>query len=144
MPHALTSSVIGVLAIAALAGPPNLSLSAERAGALQQKTRIIYASATDKNGAAITDMRLGLCSIALSVVLAAAPQISDRAARLHQDALVFDAHVHVVDRQFYHGGDMPFFCPSAAASRMYSALPPDSAVSPPTATSIDVVSAGTP
>jgi membrane dipeptidase len=33
-------------------------------------------------------------------------QISDRARTLHQDALVFDAHVHVVDRQFYHGGDM--------------------------------------
>src|SRR5215210_3634530 len=33
-------------------------------------------------------------------------QTSDRARSLHQDALVFDAHVHVVDRQFYHGGDM--------------------------------------
>ena len=33
-------------------------------------------------------------------------QVSDRARTLHQDALVFDAHVHVVDRQFYHGGDM--------------------------------------
>jgi len=33
-------------------------------------------------------------------------QISDRASTLHQGALVFDAHVHVVDRQFYHGGDM--------------------------------------
>jgi len=33
-------------------------------------------------------------------------QTSDRANTLHQDALVFDAHVHVVDRQFYHGGDM--------------------------------------
>jgi membrane dipeptidase len=34
-------------------------------------------------------------------------QISDQAAAaLHRDALVFDAHVHVVDRQFYHGGDM--------------------------------------
>ena len=33
-------------------------------------------------------------------------QVSARAASLHQDALVFDAHVHVVDRQFYHGGDM--------------------------------------
>ena len=50
-------------------------------------------------------MRLGLCFIALAL-LAAAPQVSDRAARLHRDALVFDAHVHVVDRQFYHGGDM--------------------------------------
>jgi membrane dipeptidase len=25
---------------------------------------------------------------------------------LHQDALIFDAHIHVVNRQFYHGGDM--------------------------------------
>jgi membrane dipeptidase len=33
-------------------------------------------------------------------------QVSDRARTLHQDALVFDAHIHVVDRQFYHGGDM--------------------------------------
>jgi membrane dipeptidase len=32
--------------------------------------------------------------------------VSDRARALHQSALVFDAHVHVVDRQFYHGGDM--------------------------------------
>jgi membrane dipeptidase len=33
-------------------------------------------------------------------------QISDRARTLHRDALVFDAHIHVVNRQFYHGGDM--------------------------------------
>jgi membrane dipeptidase len=33
-------------------------------------------------------------------------QVSDRARTLHDDALIFDAHVHVVDRQFYHGGDM--------------------------------------
>ncbi len=33
-------------------------------------------------------------------------QVSDRARTLHQNAFVFDAHVHVVDRQFYHGGDM--------------------------------------
>ena len=33
-------------------------------------------------------------------------QVSDRARTLHQDAFVFDAHIHVVDRQFYHGGDM--------------------------------------
>ena len=30
----------------------------------------------------------------------------DRTRALHQDALVFDAHVHVVNRQFYHGGNM--------------------------------------
>src|SRR5436189_1573394 len=33
-------------------------------------------------------------------------QLSDRARKLHNDALVFDAHVHVVDRQFYRGGDI--------------------------------------
>jgi membrane dipeptidase len=33
-------------------------------------------------------------------------QVSSRAATMHRDALVFDAHVHVVNRQFYHGGDM--------------------------------------
>jgi membrane dipeptidase len=33
-------------------------------------------------------------------------QISDRARTLHQSAFVFDAHIHVVNRQFYHGGDI--------------------------------------
>ena len=33
-------------------------------------------------------------------------QTSDRTRTLHQDAFIFDAHVHVVNRQFYHGGDM--------------------------------------
>jgi membrane dipeptidase len=28
------------------------------------------------------------------------------ARKLHDDAFVFDAHVHVINRQFYHGGDM--------------------------------------
>jgi membrane dipeptidase len=43
------------------------------------------------------------------LLLCAAPllaQVTDRATAIHRDALVFDAHVHVVDRQFYHGGDM--------------------------------------
>src|SRR4029450_5032864 len=43
--------------------------------------------------------------VCLAIVLGQ-PQLSDRARQLHRDALVFDAHVHVVDRQFYHGGDM--------------------------------------
>jgi membrane dipeptidase len=33
-------------------------------------------------------------------------QVSDRAKRVHADAFVFDAHVHVINRQFYHGGDI--------------------------------------
>jgi membrane dipeptidase len=44
----------------------------------------------------------------VAVVLPAAvwAQVGDQARTLHQDALIFDAHVHVVNRQFYHGGDM--------------------------------------
>ena len=33
-------------------------------------------------------------------------EVSSEALRLHRSALVFDAHVHVIDRQFYHGGDI--------------------------------------
>jgi membrane dipeptidase len=45
-----------------------------------------------------------LLVVATSAVVCA--QVSDRVRTLHRDALVFDAHVHVVNRQFYHGGDM--------------------------------------
>ena len=32
--------------------------------------------------------------------------MSERARKLHESALVFDGHIHAVDREFYHGGDM--------------------------------------
>jgi membrane dipeptidase len=51
-------------------------------------------------------MRRLLWPFACSLPLLAWIQTSDRARTLHHDALIFDAHVHVVDRQFYHGGDM--------------------------------------
>ena len=35
-----------------------------------------------------------------------APQISQRAWAVHKRALVFDGHVHALDREFYHGGSM--------------------------------------
>src|SRR5271169_5189911 len=35
-----------------------------------------------------------------------APQISARALAVHKRALIFDGHVHAVDREFYHGGSM--------------------------------------
>lgn len=49
-----------------------------------------------------------LCAwvVVLAVPAALGSQPGDRARALHQDALIFDAHVHVVNRQFYHGGDM--------------------------------------
>ncbi len=50
-------------------------------------------------------MRHTWCWIALAGFCFAA-EVSDRAKKLHEDAFVFDAHVHVIDRQFYHGGDI--------------------------------------
>ncbi len=44
--------------------------------------------------------------IILAGVLLLSAQVSDRARRLHQEAFVFDGHVHAVDREFYHGGDI--------------------------------------
>jgi membrane dipeptidase len=38
--------------------------------------------------------------------LAAGAQISPQAKAIHDRALVFDAHIHAVDREFYNGGDI--------------------------------------
>jgi membrane dipeptidase len=35
-----------------------------------------------------------------------APSITDRAKALHSKLLIFDGHVHALDREFYHGGSM--------------------------------------
>jgi len=51
-------------------------------------------------------MRLIYVALFLIGTIAAQPQISERARKLHRDAFVFDGHVHVVDRQLYHGGDI--------------------------------------
>lgn len=45
-----------------------------------------------------------LLFIAAAAALLSA-QVSDRARKLHQEAFVFDGHVHAIDREFYHGGD---------------------------------------
>jgi membrane dipeptidase len=44
----------------------------------------------------------------MAVVAAGAlcAQVSEKARNLHDRALVFDGHVHVIDRQLYHGGDI--------------------------------------
>jgi membrane dipeptidase len=56
---------------------------------------------------------LGYSAVAPSVLRSAlwadsqpAPQISARALAVHKRALVFDGHVHALDREFYHGGSM--------------------------------------
>ena len=38
--------------------------------------------------------------------LALPGQVSDRAKRLHEEALVMDGHVHVINRQFYEHSDI--------------------------------------
>lgn len=41
-----------------------------------------------------------------SVLAQEAPRVSDAARRLHDEAFVFDGHVHMIDRQFYKGGNI--------------------------------------
>lgn len=50
-------------------------------------------------------MRTLISALLITVPLLAA-DVSERARKLHQDLFVFDGHVHVANRQFYHGGDM--------------------------------------
>jgi membrane dipeptidase len=33
-------------------------------------------------------------------------EVSERGKKVHKDAFVFDGHVHMITRQFYHGGDI--------------------------------------
>lgn len=49
--------------------------------------------------------RIALATAAIAAV-AFAFQAPTPAASLHRRALVFDAHVHAIDRVFYHGGDI--------------------------------------
>lgn len=44
--------------------------------------------------------------IAVAVAGVLCAQVSDKARQLHEQAFVFDGHVHVIDRQLYHGGDI--------------------------------------
>ncbi len=41
-----------------------------------------------------------------AIVLPLAGQVFERAQKLHNEAFVFDGHVHMINRQFYHGGDI--------------------------------------
>lgn len=42
----------------------------------------------------------------LALALPLWAQVSPRARKLHEDAFVFDGHVHIINRQFYLGGDI--------------------------------------
>jgi membrane dipeptidase len=55
------------------------------------------------------DYKTMACWFALQAVIGTgltAAEVSDRARALHYGSLVFDGHVHAVDREFYHGGDI--------------------------------------
>ena len=49
---------------------------------------------------------LGVAAAVLSAQAPGGTPVSERARALHARALVFDGHVHAVDREFYHGGDI--------------------------------------
>ena len=44
--------------------------------------------------------------VALTTIFSSAAPVSDRARSLHERLLVFDGHIHAIDRVFYHGGDI--------------------------------------
>jgi membrane dipeptidase len=44
--------------------------------------------------------------LAAGVALSGVAAVSDRARALQKSALVFDGHIHAIDRIFYHGGDI--------------------------------------
>jgi membrane dipeptidase len=52
------------------------------------------------------DYMTAACLLFAAATLFAQPTVSDRARALHRSALVFDGHVHAVDREFYHGGSI--------------------------------------
>lgn len=43
---------------------------------------------------------------AFTLAVSVCAQVSEQARSIHARALVFDAHIHAVDREFYHGGDI--------------------------------------
>ena len=44
--------------------------------------------------------------LAIAALAPLSAQVSEKAKKVHHEAFVFDGHVHVVNRQFYHGGDI--------------------------------------
>ena len=55
-----------------------------------------------------------------------APKISPKTLAIHKHALVFDGHVHALDREFYQGGSMgtrkPKLQPASNPMRQSSAI----------------------
>ena len=88
MPHALRSSIPGIAALIAVAG--SMTLSASIPQPIGRPSRTIYVSATDKNGAAITDMQAADFEIKeggkpVEIMRVAQPEIPLRVALLIAD-----------------------------------------------------------
>lgn len=49
---------------------------------------------------------VSLTTAALLTAISAYAQVSEEARAIHSRALVFDAHMHAIDREFYHGGNI--------------------------------------
>jgi membrane dipeptidase len=47
-----------------------------------------------------------LVAATLTLLTPAAAEVSDRARALHRTSLVFDGHIHAIEREFYTGGDI--------------------------------------
>ncbi len=47
-----------------------------------------------------------LVAFAAALTQLAGAEVSPQARRLHQEAFVFDGHLHIGNREFYHGGDI--------------------------------------
>jgi membrane dipeptidase len=45
-------------------------------------------------------------TLAATLALISLGAVSDRAKAVHGNALVFDGHIHAIEREFYHGGDI--------------------------------------
>ncbi len=47
-----------------------------------------------------------ISAVALAAAVSAQTSVEQRALAIHKRALVFDGHIHAIDREFYHGGDI--------------------------------------
>ena len=79
-----------------------MAASLGRAGSLMRRIPIGHDYKPPARGLVI----LAAVAALLSAQSTVDPAVSQRARALHASALVFDGHIHAVDREFYHGGDI--------------------------------------
>src|SRR5450759_3317518 len=73
------------------------------------RTKLLMAKFPSSHDYMPTAGGLVFLSAAAVLLIAQTPDstaVSQRARALHTSSLVFDGHIHAVDREFYHGGDI--------------------------------------